>query len=393
MTGVVCVLVAALALAAGIAVGRRWGRSRGAVPPTAAPSAPALGDLLQRVFSATDEGLVVVDRGGAAVLANARAARAGRRRRRQARRPGGRGLRGGAASAARRSPSTCRRSTSAAADPPPCSRRCEPLGDGYTMVEAADTSDAVRLEATRRDFVANVSHELKTPVGAIGLLAEAVLDAADDPAEVRRFGTKIVSEAHRLGNLVTELIALSRLTAPKRLPGAVARRHRRGRRTRRCAAPGSRRRPRGIEIVVDEPSGLEVDGDQTLLVTALSNLLENAIAYSPAETPVSVSRRQAGDGVEIAGDRPRHRHRPRAPAAGLRALLPGRPGPLPGDRRHRAGAGDRQARAGQPRRRGAAVEQPGHRFDVHDARCPRARPSSRGPALRPVRSRLHGGTT
>ena len=83
MTGVVCVLVAALALAAGIVVGRRWGRSRGVVPPTAAPPAPALGDLLQRVFSATDEGLVVVDRSGAAVLANGRAARAGRGRRRR----------------------------------------------------------------------------------------------------------------------------------------------------------------------------------------------------------------------------------------------------------------------------------------------------------------------
>ena len=93
-----------------------------------------------------------------------------------------------------------------------------PLGDGYSMVEAADTSEAVRLEATRRDFVANVSHELKTPVGAVGLLAEAVLDAADDPAEVRRFGTKILNEATRLGNLVTELIALSRLTGAERLP-------------------------------------------------------------------------------------------------------------------------------------------------------------------------------
>ncbi len=77
MTGVVCVLVAALVLAAGIAVGRRWGRSRGVVPPTAVPSAPALGDLLQRVFSATDEGLVVVDRSGAAVLANGRACELG----------------------------------------------------------------------------------------------------------------------------------------------------------------------------------------------------------------------------------------------------------------------------------------------------------------------------
>ena len=74
MTGVVGVLVAALALAVGVAVGRRWGRSRGVVPPAGTPPvAPALGDLVERVFSATDVGLVVIDRSGVAVLANARA--------------------------------------------------------------------------------------------------------------------------------------------------------------------------------------------------------------------------------------------------------------------------------------------------------------------------------
>ena len=251
-----------------------------------------------------------------------------------------------------------------------------PLGDGYTMVEATDTSDAVRLEATRRDFVANVSHELKTPVGAVGLLAEAVLDAADDPAEVRRFGTKIVSEANRLGNLVTELIALSRLTGAEGLPElsrvaidevvdeALGR--------TRLSAEAAR-----IEIVVDKPIGLEVDGDQTLLITALCNLIENAIAYSPAETPGLGLAAEGGRQRRDRRDRPGHRHRPGAPAPGLRALLPRRPGPFPRDRRHRAGAGDRQARAGQPRRRGAAVEQPGHRIDVHDAPPARSRPRSR----------------
>jgi two-component system, OmpR family, sensor histidine kinase SenX3 len=313
MTGVVCVLVAALALAAGIAVGRRWGRSRGVVPPTAVPSAPALGDLLQRVFSATDEGLVVVDRSGAAVLANGRACELGVV---VDDKPDARAI---AACAEVRE-----RGTPVSVDLSPLDQRgrrpaavlarVRPLGDGYTMVEATDTSDAVRLEATRRDFVANVSHELKTPVGAVGLLAEAVLDAADDPAEVRRFGTKIVSEANRLGNLVTELIALSRLTGAEGLPElsrvaidevvdeALGR--------TRLSAEAAR-----IEIVVDKPIGLEVDGDQTLLITALCNLIENAIAYSPAETPVSVSRRKAGDSVEIAvtdrgiGIAPEHQRR------------------------------------------------------------------------------------
>jgi two-component system, OmpR family, sensor histidine kinase SenX3 len=173
------------------------------------------------------------------------------------------------------------------------------LGDGFAVVEASDTSEVVRLEATRRDFVANVSHELKTPVGAVGLLAEALLGAADDPEEVHRFATRILKESTRLGALVTELIALSRLTGAERLPELTAvdvdelvtEALARGRFSADSA---------GIEITVDAPSGLEVDGDRTLLVTALSNLVENAIAYSPREASVSVSRRRVGDTVEIA---------------------------------------------------------------------------------------------
>ncbi|WP_236789803.1 cell wall metabolism sensor histidine kinase WalK [Amycolatopsis sp. GM8] len=173
-----------------------------------------------------------------------------------------------------------------------------PLGDGFTVIEAVDHSEAARLEAVRRDFVANVSHELKTPVGAIALLTEAVLDAADDVDEVRRFGTKILHESTRLGTLVTELIALSRLQGAERLPDlnvvevdAVVR-EALGR-TKLSAESAD------IQVTADAPSGLLIEGDRTLLVTALSNLLENAIAYSSAGSPVSVSRRQVDDVVEI----------------------------------------------------------------------------------------------
>jgi two-component system, OmpR family, sensor histidine kinase SenX3 len=300
MTGVVCALIAALALVAGIVIGRRWRRGAVEVALVAEPPAPGptIGDLLERVFYSTGEGLVVVDRSGQAVLSNARARELGVV---EDDKPDAR--------AAAACAEVREQGLPVAVDLSPLDQRgrrpaavlahVRPLGDGYAMVEAADTSDAVRLEATRRDFVANVSHELKTPVGAVGLLAEAVLDAADDPDEVRRFGTKIVSEANRLGNLVTELIALSRLTGAEGLPElsvvdvdevvteALAR--------TRLSAEAAR-----IEIVVDRPTGLEVEGDQTLLVTALGNLIENAIAYSSAETPVSVSRRRVGDTVEIA---------------------------------------------------------------------------------------------
>ncbi len=174
-----------------------------------------------------------------------------------------------------------------------------PLGDGFTVVDADDQSEAVRLEATRRDFVANISHELKTPVGAMALLAEAVLDAADDPVEVRRFTGKILHEGTRLGTLVTELIALSRLQGAERLPDmntvdvdAVVR-----------EALGRARlvmEATGIEVTTDADSELLVEGDRTLLVTALANLLENALAYSPPGNPVSVSRSLVGGFVEIA---------------------------------------------------------------------------------------------
>ncbi|KAA2264870.1 sensor histidine kinase [Solihabitans fulvus] len=173
------------------------------------------------------------------------------------------------------------------------------LGDGFTVVDASDESETVRLEATRRDFVANVSHELKTPVGAMALLAEAVLDAADDPEHVRRFSDKILREATRLGQLVTELIALSRLQGAEKLPelntvevDAVVRE---ALSRSRLAAEAA-----GIEIATDGPSELLVEGDRTLLVTALSNLLDNAVAYSPPGSPVSISRRLNGRYVEIA---------------------------------------------------------------------------------------------
>ncbi len=86
----------------------------------------------------------------------------------------------------------------------------------FAVVFVYDVSENARMEASRRDFVANVSHELKTPVGAMALLAEALLASADDPATVRRFGEKVLVEANRLGHMVAELIELSRLQGAER---------------------------------------------------------------------------------------------------------------------------------------------------------------------------------
>lgn len=184
-----------------------------------------------------------------------------------------------------------------------------PSPDGPGEHRVAPRDPAVHLEPQERDpvhhdemwqdFVANVSHELKTPVGAVALLAEAMIDAADDPHQVHWFANKILREANRLGTLVTELIALSRLQGAERLPApatvevddlvreAVA----------RCSLAAE---SANIQIAVDSPSRLLLTGDATLLVTALSNLIGNAVSYSPPGSPVSVSTRLAHDFVEIA---------------------------------------------------------------------------------------------
>ncbi|KZM70849.1 sensor histidine kinase [Nocardia terpenica] len=169
----------------------------------------------------------------------------------------------------------------------------------FVVLFADDDSEQARMEATRRDFVANVSHELKTPVGAMSLLAEALLESADDPDSVRHFGERLLIESRRMGKMVTELIALSRLQGAEKLPqleavevdtvvdAAIER--------SRTAAEAA-----GITVSTDADSGLEILGDETLLVTALSNLVENAINYSPKGSHVSVSRSLRGGHVNIA---------------------------------------------------------------------------------------------
>jgi two-component system sensor histidine kinase SenX3 len=169
----------------------------------------------------------------------------------------------------------------------------------FAVVYVTDQSEHARMEATRRDFVANVSHELKTPVGAMGVLAEALLASTDDPENVARFATKMVAESNRLANMVGELIELSRLQGADPLPeldvvevdSVVAEALSRY----KVVADNA-----DIEITTDAPSGYRVLGDEALLVTAIANLVSNAIAYSPSGTSVSISRRRRGDNVEIA---------------------------------------------------------------------------------------------
>jgi two-component system sensor histidine kinase SenX3 len=157
-----------------------------------------------------------------------------------------------------------------------------------------DVTEQRRLEAVRRDFVANVSHELKTPVGALTLLAEAVIDAADDPEAVQRFAGRMQHEGARLGRLVGELIDLSRLQGAEPLPGeepvAVSEVVDEAADRTRLAAERA-----GIGVRISCPDDLVVRGNESQLAMAIANLIDNAVAYSPRGTRIAVSARAADD--------------------------------------------------------------------------------------------------
>ena len=170
---------------------------------------------------------------------------------------------------------------------------------GRVVLVFDDLTEARRIEAVRRDFVANVSHELKTPVGAMSLLAEALSDCGDDPEAVERFARRIGIEAARLGRLVQELIDLSRLEGADPIPSpqpvslndvvaeAVDR--------TKAAADAN-----AIRITAVCPDSFVVSGDQHQLVTALANLVENAIAYSPTGSRVTIGVARAGAYIDLA---------------------------------------------------------------------------------------------
>lgn len=177
--------------------------------------------------------------------------------------------------------------------------RVAPLSGGRVLVLAEDRTAQRRLEEVRRDFVANVSHELKTPVGAIALLAETAADAAEDPEAVRHFAASMQRETDRLSALVQEIIELSRLQAPEHevdfvdvaLDEVIAEA------VDRIRVEAEARQ---VSIAVGGRTDLHVLGDHALLVTALRNLLDNALRYSPEETQVSIGVRTTGDIAEIA---------------------------------------------------------------------------------------------
>ncbi len=178
------------------------------------------------------------------------------------------------------------------------SARVAALPEDLVLALVDDRTQSRRIDEVRRDFVANVSHELKTPVGAMALLAEAVQEASADPPAVRRFADRMQHEAARLARLVQEIIDLSRVQYddPLEAPAEVQV-------DQVVAAALDRSRvdanAKGITLVSGGEPGTLVLGNQQQLVIALGNLVDNAVAYSPDRTRVAVGVRRREDVVEI----------------------------------------------------------------------------------------------
>ena len=319
--------------------------------------------------------------------------------------------------------------------------RVAPLDEEYILILADDRTDVTRTEAMRHDFVVNVSHELKTPVGAISLLSEAIGDAAEDEEAVRRFAARLGVESRRLTALVQDIIEFSRLQAkdvvqdggPVDLNAVVADAVDRLRLTAE---------DRGIALRVGGRVDAVVHGDQDQLMTAVRNLVDNAVRYSPEGTTVGIglssvdglaqvtvtdqgigispeeqervferfyrvdAARSRQTGGHHGGHRPElrgrarpghrhgpgHRHQSGGAGAGLRTLLPRGRGAVASDGRHGPGAEHRQARRHQPRRGGHPLVPAGPRVDLHHpparvgGRCRRRRRAGCRPRHRAARS-------
>jgi two-component system sensor histidine kinase SenX3 len=174
--------------------------------------------------------------------------------------------------------------------------RAVPLPDGGALVTIDDLSERARLDAVRTDFVSNISHELKTPVGALALLAETLMDS-EDPEVNRRLAGKMVDEAHRAAGTIDDLLELSRIELGGRgewedvsvtavIRDATAR--------HQLTAESF-----GVLLESGEANGLMVQGNRLQLVSALSNLIDNAVKYSNRGGRVSVTAQRTDHSVEI----------------------------------------------------------------------------------------------
>ncbi len=170
--------------------------------------------------------------------------------------------------------------------------------DDLVLVLLSDESEAQRVHEVRRDFVANISHELKTPIGALSLLSEAVLGAKNDPEAVEKFANRMQTESKRLTDLVQEIINLSRLqdSDPLSVPSELHVQD-----LIREAIDQTQVTAESRQIVVSNSDNVDglVLGDREQLIMAIQNLIENAINYSPEGTKVTVTSKVEDGIVDI----------------------------------------------------------------------------------------------
>ena len=178
------------------------------------------------------------------------------------------------------------------------SARVAPLSSQLVLALVEDRTREHRVESIRRDFVANVSHELKTPVGAIRLLSDAVIEAAEDPEAVQRFAGRMHTESERLARLVQQIIELSRLQGDDPLDEPIAvdiddllKRVLDENSTDANAS--------GITLVRDGDEGLVLLGSREQVAVAIGNLVANAVAYSPEGSTVVVSAKGGESTVDL----------------------------------------------------------------------------------------------
>lgn len=184
-------------------------------------------------------------------------------------------------------------------DPRLVSARASAISPRMTLLIIRDVTEQERLDQMRRDFVANTSHELKTPVGAVTLLAEAIESAADDPTQVRHFATRISAEAARLGQLTGRIMSLSRLQTddalsdvrPVSIDEVLA---------TALEAHVVQADSAGVELARGGDRGVWVRGDSQILIEAFGNLIANAIVYSPRGSRVGIGVKADDAVVEVA---------------------------------------------------------------------------------------------
>ena len=177
--------------------------------------------------------------------------------------------------------------------------RAAKMSSDNVLLLVDDRTEAHRLDETRRDFIANISHELKTPIGAISLLSEALQDASDSPEMVKKFSGDLHRESKRLGSLVKEIIQLSRLQSAEVASNAkLVELHEVVNEAVELNKHSAEARK--VKIGVDAPTGVFVFGDHSMLVTAVRNLIENAITYSDDNSQVGIGLAVSQNIAEIA---------------------------------------------------------------------------------------------